>query len=81
MTVAQLDSVGLSLSEAMEMTPAELSGSAGELGTPALEKLRKDLSDLAPYKASYQASDSDTRKALKNIRTGSSAQKGAPPVL
>ena len=78
---AQLDSVGLSLSEAMEMTPAELSGSAGELGTPALEKLRKDLSDLAPYKASYQASDSDTRKALKNIRTGSSAQKGAPPVL
>ena len=78
---AQLDSVGLSLAEAMEMTPAELSGSAGELGTPALEKLRKDLSDLSPYKASYQASDSDTRKALKNIRTGSSAQKGAPPVL
>lgn len=63
---AGLYSGGLSLAEAMEMTPAELSGSAAGLDTPALEKLRKDLSDLSPYKAGYRASDSETRKALQN---------------
>lgn len=79
--IAALDSSALDLAEALEMTPAELSGSAGEISTPALEKLRKDLADLAPYKAGYKASDNYTRKALKDIRTGSPVKKRAPPVL
>jgi hypothetical protein len=75
------DSSAASLGEALEMTPEELSGSAGEICTPALEKLRKDLADLATYKDSYKASDSETRAALNNIKTGSTAKKGAPPIL
>jgi len=75
------DSSARSLTEALEMTPAELAGTAGEISTPALEKLRKDMADLAPYKDSYEASDSDIRKALKSKKTGSAAKKGAPPAL
>jgi len=78
---AQNDSVNLTLEEAMEMTPEELAGSAGEISTAALAKIERDLSALGVYKSRYSASEKDSRKALKTIKTSASARTAAPPAL
>ncbi|MFA6435337.1 MAG: hypothetical protein WCW52_11650 [Elusimicrobiales bacterium] len=74
------ESSALNLEEALEMTPEELSGSAGEVGTAVLEKLRKDLMQLRAYEAGYEATDSAVRAALKNGLAGPAAAgfKGRP---
>lgn len=78
---AQNDTVNLTLQEAMEMTPEELAGSAGEIRTDALAKIERDLSALGVYKSRYSASERDSRKALKTVKTSSSAKTAAPPAL
>ncbi|MFA6433996.1 MAG: hypothetical protein WCW52_04810 [Elusimicrobiales bacterium] len=78
---AELESSALSQEEALEMTPEEIYGAAGEIGTPALEKLRKDMTDLGPYKNGYEAFDSEIRSGTKSAKTGSFVKQGAPPIL
>ena len=78
---AQNDTMNLTLQEAMEMTPEELAGSAGEIRTDALAKIERDLSALGVYKSRYAASERDSRKALKTIKTSASAKTAAPPAL
>ena len=65
----------------MEMTPEELSGSVGEIRTDALAKIEGDLSSLGVYKVRYSAADRESRKALKNLKTGSTGKAPAPPAL
>jgi len=78
---AQNDTVNLTLQEAMEMTPEELAGSAGEIRTDALAKIERDLSALGVYKSRYAAAERNSRKALKTIKTSASAKTAAPPAL
>lgn len=78
---ADLDANGLTLAEAMEMSPDEMSGSAGEIRTEALAKIQKDLLDLGVYRAHYAAAENDGRKALRTIKTTSAGRPAVPPVL
>lgn len=78
---ARNDAAGLNTAEAMEMTPEELAGSAGEIRTDALVKIEKDLSALGVYKKRYSASDRESRKALKTLKTGPAGKTAAPPAL
>jgi hypothetical protein len=75
------DAVGITLAEAMEMTPEELAGSVGEIRTDALAKIEGDLSGLGVYRSKYSASDRANRKDLKTLKTGRAANTGAPPAL
>ncbi|MBI5743407.1 MAG: hypothetical protein HY952_02545 [Elusimicrobia bacterium] len=75
------DAVGITLAEAMEMTPEELAGSVGEIRTDALAKIEGDLSGLGVYRSKYSASDRANRKDLKTLKTGRAASPGAPPAL
>jgi hypothetical protein len=78
---AQNDTVNLTLQEAMEMTPEELAGSVGEIRTDALAKIERDLSSLGVYKSRYTASDRESRKALKTLKTSAGSKSAAPPAL
>ena len=78
---AELDSTGLNLSDALEMSPDELAGSVGEIQTPVLAKIQTDLSKLGVYKSRYSASDREGRKALKSMEAGAAAKPGAPPAI
>ena len=72
-----IDATGLSISEAMKMSPGEISGSVGEIQAAALVKIQKDLISLGVYKKHYTAAARENRK-LKTSSTGNSA---VPPIL
>ncbi|OGS13054.1 MAG: hypothetical protein A2234_09645 [Elusimicrobia bacterium RIFOXYA2_FULL_58_8] len=78
---AELEAVGLTLAEAMEMAPEELAGSVEEVRTGALVKIQKDLSAPGIYRARYAAADKETRAALKNLKAGVVANTSGPPAL
>jgi hypothetical protein len=78
---ADIDATGLTLAEAMEMSPDELSGSVGEVRADALLKLQKDLSALGVYKTYYSASEQSTRADLQTLKAGAAAKKTGPPAL
>ncbi|MDO8805995.1 MAG: hypothetical protein Q7R35_16380 [Elusimicrobiota bacterium] len=67
---ASLASNGLNLEEALEMSPEELAGSAGEIQTPVLVKIQGDLSNLGAYKIRYIASEMEGSRALKSLKAG-----------
>ena len=75
---ASLDATSMPLSDAMDMTPEDLSGSVGEIRTDALAKIEKDLSALGVYKGRYSASDRQDRKDLKTLKTASTAAATVP---
>jgi len=70
---AALDAGGLNMQDALEMSPAELAGSAGEIQTAVLAKIQGDLSKLGAYKSRYKASDREGRKDLKSLEAGAQA--------
>ncbi len=78
---ASIDSTSRNMTEAMEMSSAELSGSVGEIQTSVLAKIQRDLSSLDAYKNRYGAADKEGRKALKSLETGMAPKSGAPPAL
>jgi hypothetical protein len=75
---AALDSTGLDLGEALEMSPAELAGAVGEIQGPVLVKIQGDLSRLGVYKKRYIASEMEDSKALKSLEAGAALKPGAP---
>ncbi|MDP2864951.1 MAG: hypothetical protein Q8O90_01775, partial [Elusimicrobiota bacterium] len=78
---AAIDSTGLNLQETLEMSPAELAGSAGEIQTAVLAKIQGDLSRLGVYKSRYGASDRENRKALKSFKAGEAPNTTVPPII
>ncbi len=78
---ASIDSTGLNLEEAMEMSPEELAGSVGEIQSGVLAKIQVDLSGLGAYRSRYSAADRKSRKALKSLEAGAKTKPGAPPAL
>ena len=78
---AAIDAAGLNLEEALEMSPAELSGSVGEIQAAVLAKIQGDLSGLGVYKSRYAAADREGRKALKSLEAGAALKPGAPPAI
>ncbi len=78
---ASIDSTGLNLAEALEMSPAELAGSTGEIQTSVLAKIQGDLSRLGVYKSHYGASDRAGRKDLKSLETGAAPKSAVPPIV
>lgn len=78
---AAIDSTGLNLAEALEMSPAELAGAAGEIQTSVLAKIQGDLSRLGVYKSHYGASDRAGRKDLKSLETGAAPKSAVPPIV
>jgi len=77
---AELDSSGLTLNDALEMSPEELAGSVQEIQTAALAKIGRDLQDLAAYRGRYEASETATRGTLTSS-TAPAGKKSAPPAL
>ncbi|HAT71999.1 MAG TPA: hypothetical protein DCS63_04210 [Elusimicrobia bacterium] len=75
------DAAFLGLAEALEMTPEELAGSAGEIRGDVLAKIERDLSGLGLYKSRYSAADRECRKALKTLKIGPAGGTAAPPAL
>jgi hypothetical protein len=78
---AQIDATGLSLGEALDMSPEELAGSVGEIKGDALAKIKKDLTGIGAYRSYYEASDTGSRDALSGTRTGSTGRSAVPPAL
>ncbi len=78
---AGLEASGLTLAEAMEMSPEELSGSVGEIRTDALVKIQKDLMALGVYRAHYDAVEADGRKAMNVLQTGATGKPAVPPLI
>lgn len=78
---AAIDSTGLNLAEALEMSPAELAGAAGEIQTSVLAKIQEDLSRLGVYKKRYGASDREGRKDLKSLEAGVAPKSAVPPIV
>lgn len=78
---AEIDSYGLSLAEAMEMTPEELAGSVGEIRSEALAKIQADFSAMGVYEKHYDASDRAVRRGLKSLTTASASRSSGPPAL
>ena len=78
---SSIDSTGLSLEEALEMSPAELAGSTGEIKTSVLAKIQGDLSRLGVYKSRYGASDREGRKDLKSLEAGLTPRSAVPPIV
>jgi hypothetical protein len=77
---AEIDSSGLTLNDALEMSPDELAGSVQEVQTSALAKIGKDLQDLSAYRSRYDASEKATRGAL-TASAPAAGRKSAPPAL
>ena len=75
---ASIDSTGLNQEEALEMSPAELAGSVGEIQTAVLAKIQSDLSRLGVYKKRYNAAEMENSKALKSLEAGAAPEPGAP---
>lgn len=78
---ASIDSTGLNQEEALEMSPAELAGSVGEIQTAVLAKIQGDLSRLGVYKSRYGASDRQVRKDLKSLEAGVPPKGAVPPIV
>lgn len=78
---ASLASSGLNMEDALEMSPAELAGSAGEIQTPVLAKIQGDLTKLGVYKSRYSASDKESRRALKNLEAAPAPRSAVPPII
>jgi len=78
---AEIDSYGLSLAEAMEMTPEELAGSVGEVRSEALAKIQADFSAMGVYNKHYKASERAVRRDLKSLTTASTSKTSGPPAL
>jgi len=78
---AALDTAGLGLADALEMSPEELAGSAGEMQSSVLAKIQKDFSGLGAYGSRYSASDRQGRKGLRPLKSGEQYNPGAPPPL
>lgn len=76
---AELDASGLTLGDALEMSPDELAGSVQEVRTAALVKIGRDLQDMAAYRGRYDASEKATRGAL--TAAAPAGKKSAPPAL
>ena len=76
---AEIDANGLTLQEALEMSPDELAGSARDVRTPVLLKLQRDLADMDFYRGGYKAAEEETRGALTAAKTGPAPS--APPAL
>jgi hypothetical protein len=77
----EIDSTGLSLNEAMDMSPEELADSVGEVSSAALAKIGGDLSDLGSYKSYYRASDMGSRGLMSGTETSSAGGNQAPPAI
>ncbi len=78
---ASIDSTGLNLQEAMEMSPDELAGSVGEIQTAVLAKIQGDLSRLGVYKSRYSASERAVRGAAKSLETSEAPGGAVPPII
>jgi hypothetical protein len=78
---AEIDSTGLTLAEAMEMSPEELAGSVGEVNSAALAKIQKDLMASGNYRAYYRAAETTGRETEGARTTGASGRTAAPPAL
>ncbi len=78
---AAIDSTGLNLDEALEMSPAELAGSVGEIQTAVLAKIQGDFSRLGVYKKRYNAAEMENSKALKSLEAGVPAKTAVPPII
>lgn len=78
---AAIDSTGLNQEEALEMSPAELAGSVGEIQTAVLAKIQGDLSRLGVYKKHYNAAEMENSKALKSLEAGVPTKTAVPPVV
>jgi len=74
---AAIDATAFNLEEALEMSPAELSGSVVEIQTSVLAKIQGDLTRLGVYKGRYNASDREGRKALKSLGAGTAKEAEA----
>lgn len=74
---ASIDATGLNQEEALEMSPAELAGSVGEIQTSVLAKIQSDLSRLGVYKKRYSAAELENSRALKSLEAGAPGT-GAP---
>ncbi len=77
---AEIDSSGLTLADALEMSPDELAGSVGEVQTAVLAKIGHDLQDIAAYRGRYEESEKVTRGALTSSAAPAGKQSG-PPAL
>jgi hypothetical protein len=75
----EIDSSGLTLNDALEMSSEELAGSVQEVQTAALAKIGKDLQDMAAYRNRYDASEKVTRGTL--TASAPAAKNSAPPAL
>lgn len=64
---ALLRTNGLTLQEAMEMSPEELAGSVGEIQTTALADIQGDLSRLGTYRSRYSSANMQNAAALRAI--------------
>ncbi|MBI4350885.1 MAG: hypothetical protein HY550_05565 [Elusimicrobia bacterium] len=78
---ASIDSTGLNLEEALEMSPAELAGSAGEIRTSVLAKIQGDLSRLGVYKKRYNAAEMENSEALRSLEPGVPPKSAVPRVI
>lgn len=76
----EIDAAGLTLEQAMEMSPEELAGSAADVRTSALLKLQRDLGDMGFYRSGYRAAEEETRGALTGAKP-KPAKGSAPPAL
>lgn len=76
---AEIDSSGLTLNDALEMSPDELAGSVQEIRTEALAKIARDLQDMAAYRDRYEASEKVTRGPV--TAAAPAVKNSAPPAL
>lgn len=77
---AEIDASGLTLNDALEMSPDELAGSVQELQTSALAKIGRDLQDMAAYRGRYEESEKVTRGTL-TAAAAPAGKKSGPPAL
>lgn len=77
---AEIDASGLTLNDALEMSPDELAGSVKEVQTAALAKIARDLQDMAAYSGRYDASEKITRGTLTSS-AAPAGKKSGPPAL
>lgn len=76
---AEIDASGLTLNDALGMSPEELAGSVQEIQTAALAKIGKDLQDMTAYRGRYEASEKVTRRSF--MAAAPAGKKSAPPAL
>ncbi len=76
----EIDAAGLTLEQALEMSPEELAGAACDVRTSALQRIQRDLSDMNFYRSGYRAAEEETRGALTGAKP-KPAKGSAPPAL